>query len=272
MKLEIHVFLICIGFIMPCRAAGSGPRETPEEVVKDVQNPITDRTSVPILNTTAFRAGPFDRTSNATLFQPVMPIAFGRNYTVIHPIIPFVYRPDLTMPSGGQFGLGDSTLQLYFVPEPPEPLTWGFGASLLLPTASDEDLGSEKWGAGPVFAAIWATDQWSVGGRIFQHWSFAGDNSRADVSFLTIQPLLTYGLGKGWYLASGPLITANFNAPESDRWTVPVGGGLGKVFTIRHQHLNVSVQPYWNAAGPESVGEWSLIVQLQSLFPRIHFP
>ena len=262
---------MCICLVLPYWSVAGESRERPEQVIRDAVNPITDRTSVPILNTTSFRAGPFNRTSNATLFQPVLPLSLGRSYAVFHPIIPVLYRPTFTEPSGGELGLGDSTLQIYFVPEPPEPLTWGFGTSLLLPTASDEDLGSEKWGIGPVFAAIWATDQWTVGGRLYQHWSFAGDDTRKDVSFLTIQPLLTYSLRKGWYLASGPLITADFSAGGSEQWTVPVGGGVGKVFAVGRQHLNVSVQPYWNAVGPESAGEWSLIVQLQSLFPRIQF-
>lgn len=270
--LRIHVLLICLCLIMPRPATAGGSGETHGQVIKDVQNPITARTSVPILNSTVFRAGPFDRTSNVTLIEPVLPLFLGRNYLVFRPIVPLVYRPNVNQSSGGTFGLGDTTLQLYFVPKPPEPLTWGIGPTFLFPTASDESLGSEKWGIGPALAAIWATDRWTAGGRINQYWSFAGEDAREDVNLLTVQPVLTRSLHGGWYLVSGPLITANLSAPHGEQWTLPIGGGIGKVFPIGSQHFNVSVQPYWHAVHPEAGGEWSMIVQLQSLFPRIQLP
>ena len=265
------MLLLCVGAIMPCSVTARGISETPDQVVKDVHNPITDRTSVPILNSTAFGIGPFNRTSNATLMQPVLPLSLGRHYMVFRPIVPLIYRPTMTESSGGKYGLGDSTLQIYLVPRPSGPLTWGFGPTFLLPTASDEILGTEKWGVGPALAAVWATERWTAGGRINQYWDFAGDDSRDDVNILTIQPVATYILKRGWYLVSGPAITANFNAPGTDQWTVPVGGGFGKVFRVGPQHLNISLQAYWHAVHPEPAGEGSMVVQLQSLFPRIRW-
>lgn len=103
------------------------------------------------------------------------------------------------------------------------------------------------------------------------YWSIAGDASRADVSLLTIQPVLSYILRNGWYLTSGPIITANMMITDGEKWLLPLGGGIGKVFGLWGQRMNLSLQSYWNALHPETAGDWSLVIQLQSLFPRLRF-
>ena len=45
-----------------------------------------------------------------------------------------------------------------------------------------------------------------------------------------IQPFVNYNMADGWYLVSAPIITANWEADSDDRWTVPLGGGFGKIF------------------------------------------
>ena len=67
----------------------------------------------------------------------------------------------------------------------------------------------------------------TTGFLILNFWSFAGDEDRADVNAMTLQPFINYNLPKGWYLTSSPLITANWEADDDNRWTVPIGGGSG---------------------------------------------
>jgi hypothetical protein len=43
-----------------------------------------------------------------------------------------------------------------------------------------------------------------------------------DVDQLLLQPLVNYNLSEGWYLSSSPIITANWGAARSQRWSVPV--------------------------------------------------
>ncbi len=50
---------------------------------------------------------------------------------------------------------------------------------------------------------------------------------------------INYNLDEGWYLISDMIITANWNAVSSQRWTVPLGGGVGKLFKIGNQPINV---------------------------------
>jgi len=55
-------------------------------------------------------------------------------------------------------------------------------------------------------------------------WSYAGDEDRANVNFMDLQPFFFYNLPRGWYLGTVPLITANWEADSDNRWTVPIGG------------------------------------------------
>jgi hypothetical protein len=86
----------------------------------------------------------------------------------------------------------------------------------------------------------------TTGFLILNLWSFAGDEDRTDVNAMTLQPFLNYNLPKGWYLTSSPLITADWEADDENRWTVPIGGGIGRIFKIGHQPINANLTAYYN--------------------------
>ena len=67
---------------------------------------------------------------------------------------------------------------------------------------------------------------------------------------MTLQPFLNYNLPKGWYLTASPLITANWETGEDNRWTVPIGGGIGRIFNIGHQAINTNLTAYYNVVTP----------------------
>jgi len=47
---------------------------------------------------------------------------------------------------------------------------------------------------------------------------------------------------------------------------VPFCGGVGKVFRVGAQPMNMSVRSYWNAEKPRGGSETTLQVQLQLMF------
>ena len=69
-------------------------------------------------------------------------------------------------------------------------------------------------------------------------------------------------------VTTSPVITADWEADSKQRWTVPVGGGVGKIFRVGKQALNAQVQAYYNVEKPDIKGDWSLRLQLQFMFPR----
>ena len=76
------------------------------------------------------------------------------------------------------------------------------------------------------------------------------------------------GLPKGWYLTTSPVITANWEADSDNRWTLPIGGGIGRVFKIGKQPINAQVTYYYNLDSPEFTGgDSQLRAQWTFLFP-----
>lgn len=85
---------------------------------------------------------------------------------------------------------------------------------------------------------------------------------------MLIQPFVNYNMPRGWYLVSSRFVTANWKSESSNRWSVPLGGGLGRVFRIGKQPLNTHVQAFYHAVHPDGAASWSFRVQAQLLFPK----
>jgi len=240
-----------------------------ENLAEQSQNPIANLISVPFQNNTNFGVGELDRTQNILNIQPVIPIDLNDDWLLVtRTILPIVYQPALNKTQDSHFGLGDLNPQLFFVPKTNSKITWGVGPVFLLPTATDDSLGTGKWGIGPTAVIVVTDAPWVVGALANNIWSFAGDSDRPDVSQFLVQPFINYNLPNGWYLISAPIITANWNASSGNKWTVPIGGGVGKLFNIGNQAVNASIQGYWNAKTPEGGADWTLRTQFQLLFPK----
>jgi hypothetical protein len=233
-----------------------------ESLAEEAQNPIANLISLPFQNNTTLGLGPNrDRVLNVLNIQPVVPFALSKDLNLVtRTILPVVSQPAL---DGSQRnGLGDLNPSFFFVPKPKGSWTLGVGPTVLLPTATDESLGSGQWGAGPAGVAVYTKGAWVAGALVNQIWSFAGDRDRAPVSAFLVQPFLNYNLPGGWYLVSSPVITANWQR-ATDQWIVPVGGGFGRVFRVGRQPMNASLQAYGNVIKPDGFGDVTVRAQSQ---------
>ena len=76
----------------------------------------------------------------------------------------------------------------------------------------------------------------------------------------------------GWYLTSSPIITADWQAAPGNKWTVPVGGGFGKVFFIGKLPFNANCGYYANVVRPDPTGADATVrVQIALLLPKSIF-
>lgn len=240
-----------------------------EELAKAAQNPVGDLISFPFQNNTDFGFGPKGNTGTRNILniQPVYPVSLGDKWNLItRTILPVVYQPDIG--TGSEFGLGDLNATAFFSPKEPGRMIWGAGPVLIAPSATDDKLGTEKWSAGPSFVALKMNGPWVVGALVNQVWSFAGDDDRADVNQMLLQYFVNYNFPSGWYLTSAPINTANWEASSGDRWTIPLGGGIGKVYKIGKRPVNSSVAAFWNVEKPSFGPDWQLRIQFQLLFPK----
>ena len=82
----------------------------------------------------------------------------------------------------------------FFSPKKPTAngVIWGAGPVILVPSATDSALGSEKWGAGPTGLVLKQEGPWTYGILANHLQSFAGDDDRTDVSATFVQPFVSY--------------------------------------------------------------------------------
>ena len=110
---------------------------------------------------------------------------------------------------------------------------------------------------------------WVLGGLVQNIWSFAGDDDRSHVNQFLLQPFINYNLPDSWYITSSPIITADWAADSDNTWTVPVGGGVGKIFRVGKLPINCSLSTYYNVETPDNGGpDWQVRFQVQFLFPK----
>ncbi len=239
------------------------------------QNPVGAMYSLPLKFTADF--GATNGSAQFLNIQPVIPVTVGDWNLINRIIMPIINTNGFiegtsNIPSGtpgdGATGLGDINYSLFLSPAKVDKVIWGAGPSITFPTATDSQLGSEKWSAGPTAVFLTQPKPWTLGILGRQLWSFAGANDRKGVSQFLMEPFINYNLKDGWYLLTDMVITANWNEPSGQIWTVPIGGGFGKLLNLGGQATNVRLESYYNVAHPDDAPEWSLGFTLQFMFPK----
>jgi hypothetical protein len=242
------------------------------DLAKATQNPVASLVSVPLQNFTDFNVGPFARDRNTVIqFQPVVPFQLSENWNLITRTIgALVYQANFAQAQQGTFGFGDLNPSFFLSPAKAGKIIWGAGPTFLLPTASDDVLGTGKFSMGPAVVALVQPGKWTLGVLVSNLWSVAGPSSRADVNSMTLQYFINYNLKKGYYLTSAPINSANWNAPSGNVWLVPIGGGIGRIMRLGFQPVNVSVQAYANVKRPNILPSptWQLKFQIAFLYPK----
>ena len=252
----------------PAMAQTRGNAESTEELQKAAQNPVADIISIPLQNNFNFGVGPQDKMQYVGNIQPVVPFHATESWNVItRTIVPLVYQPELAPGVGDVFGLGDIQFTAFLSPAKPGEFIWGVGPIFQFPSGTNNSMTTGQWCAGPSVVGLKMDGHWVYGALANYISSFAGQSDRGAVSQWLIQPFVNYNMSDGWYLTSAPIITANMMADTSDRWTVPIGGGMGKIIRIEKLPLNLSLQGFYNVARPDAGPDWSIRFQIQLLLP-----
>jgi hypothetical protein len=255
---------------IPARTAHAADEDA-TELAKKTQNPVADLISVPFQSNFNFNTGEKDATVYVLNVQPVIPIKLTPEWNLItRTIMPIINQPSLfpgpNSISGSAWGLGDINPSFFLSPAKPGALIWGVGPTFTLPTATDSKLGSGKLSLGPTAVALTMQGPWVLGALINNQWSVAGWGDK-DMNQMLLQPFVNYNIGDGWYLTSSPIITANWEADSGNKWTVPVGGGVGKLFKLGKLPINTQLSAYYNAEKPKFAADWQLRFQVQFLLP-----
>lgn len=251
-------------------ANSSKESNSTEALQKATQNPVANLISVPLQNNSNFGIGPYDRTQDVLNIQPVIPVKISEKWNLISRIIqPIIWQPYPTATTGGEYGFGDMNPTFFLSPAKPGKLIWGAGPAFVVPTATNQILGQGKFSMGPSFVALAQPGHWTLGALVNNVWSVAGSGGRTDVNQMLLQYFINYNLKKGYYITIQPIITANWNASNGDTWTVPFGGGVGRIMKLGFQPVNITAQFYGNAVYPSQTSSWSMRAQIAFLFPKL---
>ena len=265
-------------------AVGSACALAERDMTEESMNPLSTVISIPFENNTLFKLGPSDSTANVLNIKPIFPVKMGNLNLINRVTAPIVYTEgqDVDIPGdinwgganpgslglGSAFGLADITYQGFLTPKKSGEIAWGVGGSLVLPTHTEPRFGSDKWSAGPAVVGFTTPGNWVIGMIAQNIWSFAGDSEAADVNVFSTQLAVNYKLKGGWYLTSAPLIVANWEADKEDRWTVPIGGGIGRLFKLDQKIMAVDVGAYYNVEKPRFANDWYLQILVNFLLPK----
>ena len=237
--------------------------------------------------------GKSDLVQNTTLIQPVMPFQLTKNWKAIfRPVIPInsfetVDNLDVTTGTvpgltGTDFdretGLGDIVLWSAFSNNYKPPFVWGFGPTVMLPTATDDKLGTGKYSAGPMALAISLTDDWIFGGVAQHWWSFAGDDSknidtsfgkvktdRPDVNLTDFQYIVRYRYSAITNIGAAPNVQYNW---ETDELSLPIGIGFDTMTKFGKLPVKFGAELHYYAVQDDDFGpDWRLRLYFVPVLP-----
>lgn len=274
MRSEKWPLIKYVGYIVAVLvlAQGSGvtaAAESEAELAKKLNNPIAALISIPFQLNYDADIGAGDQGERLVLnIQPVIPMTLNDDWNLIsRTIMPLVRQTDVP-PGVDESGVGDVFQSVFFSPSAPTAggWIWGIGPALLLPTASDELLGAEKWAAGPTAVALKQQNGWTVGALANHVWSFDGERDREDISTSFVQPFLAYTTAK---FTTFTLNTESSYDWEREAWSVPVNVQATQLFKVGGQPMSVSVAVRHWIDSPDAGAEgWGARLAYTLVFPK----
>jgi hypothetical protein len=210
-------------------------------------------------------------------FQPVLPIPLSKTVNLfVRPQIPLT----ITQPTFGAngfekkgVGLGNISADVAIGKTFPSKTVGVIGMFGSFRTASDEALRSPYTLLGPEIAVGQITN-WGVVGLLVTHgWSvnkidattagsfsilgddvFLASEAGESASITSGQYFYNISLNNGWQIAGSPTYSYNHNAPEGNKFTLPIGGGAVKVVRFGNLPMKFQLQYWYYVASPDAFG------------------
>jgi hypothetical protein len=218
----------------------------------------------------AKRLGEDAKAQNTFMLNPVLSLQLTENWkAIIRPVIPInsfetVGGVDVSTTTPGQVtgvnferetGLGDIVLWTALSNQYKPPYVWGFGPTVMLNTATHNQLGTGKFSAGPMGLAFSITKKWIIG-TVAQHWwSFAGEKDfevntnvgpvrvdRPDVNLTDIQPVIRYRLSALTNIGMAPNWRYNW---ETEQLSLPIGFGGDTLIKLGPLPVKIGLEAYY---------------------------
>jgi hypothetical protein len=271
-RLIAAVLFVLVAAIANAGQLAEGKAPTPneaEQLAKKLSNPISDLVSVPFQFNWYQNVGPLELSTFILNVQPVIPLALNKDWNLIlRIIVPFIGQPPLFEGDVSTFGIGDITSSFFFSPNNNSGFTWGVGPVFETPSSYQPTISSGRYSIGPTAVALQQTGKWTIGVLANQVWSVAGDKRRADVNEMFLQPFVAYQATKTVTYTVTSESTANWEAHDGDRWTVPLLGEISKLDKFGPFPASYQLGLGWFPAHPDIGPSWNIRAAVVILLPE----
>jgi len=142
------------------------------------------------------------------------------------------------------------------------------GPVMYWPSATDERLGSQKWGAGPTALLLKQDGPWTYGILANHIWSFAdagGGDDRSDLSNTFLQPFLAYNT------KSATTYTVNTETSYDwihRQWTVPINVLVSQLVHLGKLPVSIGLGGKYYAEKPANGPDWGIRFVFTILLPK----
>lgn len=241
-----------------------------DKINKELDNPLSRYWSLVFQENLSIKSGNLiegNHLTNTFFFQPALPVPIGKKFMfTARPVFPIVTNP--TFNTDGTIdksttGFGDIQMLTLFGPDKKGGLIWGVGLTFVFPTATANNLGRGKYQMGPSFMLMSMTKKWTLG-LVGQHWgSFAGDESRDEVSQTDIQYLIRKRFPGAMSLGVGPTVTVDWRADKGQMLIFPIGFGIVKTVKVAGSAYKIKIEPQYNIIRPDNYSAtWTFRLQI----------
>ena len=134
------------------------------------------------------------------------------------------------------------------------------------PTATDDILGSNQSTVGPGVHYSTEIGRLTAGFFLWQSWGFAVQDGAKRINQLFGKPFLIYEMTEKWHLVYVPLGMSHSWGSSKQSWTVPVGGGVRRLFSFRGQDMGFQAQLFDYVARKKYDPEWEFRMTIEFLF------
>ncbi len=285
MNVKCKIIVVCLSVLaaFTANAEMNDGGMSQEDLAKMSQNPVGNMYAIPAEVWHHNGLGLEENgAANALFLRPVVPVTLGELNLINRFIVPYIgIDPNAGTDLGGiitepspdkQTGLGNIQYQAIFSPADAGEVIWGLGAVFEFPTHSG-NLGSDNYSTGPVALVLSMPGDWVFGTLVQNMWSVGGSSDPVqDVNKLIWQYFVNYNFSDGWYLTTTPIMTADWTKDSGEQWTVPVGGGVGKLMKFESfPPLDFKLQAFTNVVRPTGAAEWSAMFSVKLILPKALF-
>lgn len=244
-----------------CTAFAEEPAKDGQSLEQAANDPTASLMSVQIQNV---YAGDYhtlsDESGNTILLRAAVPFKTGPLNHIARATLPVI-----THSPSGKSGLSDLVLFDLIVFNESWG-RWGIGPVMLIPTATNSQLGAEKWAIGPAFGFVARSEKLMWGLFSQNLFSFAGDKDREDVKVSILQPILNFSLSDGWSIGASEM-NITYDWGKSDWTALPLGIKLAKLVKFGTMPVQFSGAYEYNFANDYPAPKWAVTLTMKFLFP-----